>query len=126
MALLHETHCFVAAIVRHCGSLMENATDAVACVGAHDGVALWLYCICDDVSDLSIHLVWPTVLDRLHQTFVCFLDKGNARLCHLTNEVCFIQVTMVPIVVSCHVQIDDISVLYWPRIGDTVTNDLVY
>ena len=62
---------------------MENATDAMACVGANNGVAAWLDRVCNDVADLSVHLVGAAVLDRLHQAFVSLLDEVDARLGHI-------------------------------------------
>ena len=104
---------------------MENATDAMACVGANNGVAAWLDRVCNDVADLSVHLVGAAVLDRLHQAFVSLLDEVDARLGHIAQEVGLIQVSVEAIVVGSHVQIDNISILQRSRVWNAVADDLI-
>ena len=104
---------------------MENATDAMACVGANNGVTAWLNRVCYDIADLSVHLVGSAVLDRLHQAFVSLLDEVDTRLGHIAHEVGLIQVSMEAIVVGSHVQIDNISILQWSRVWNAVADDLI-
>ena len=66
MSLLHETYGFVRSIVWHSWRLMEYTSDAMACVRAHDRVTVRLHRVRDNVSDLSVHLVWSTIVNRCH------------------------------------------------------------
>ena len=104
---------------------MENATDAMTCVGAYNGVAARLNRVCNDIADLSVHLVGAAVLDRLHQAFVSLLYEVDTRLGNIAYEIGLIQVSMEAIVVGSHVQIDNISILQRSRVWNAVADDLI-
>ena len=103
MTFLHEAYGFVVPVVGYCWSLMEDATDAVTSIRAHYAVSTWLNCVSNDVSDLTVHLIRGTVLNRVHQTFICLLDECLARLCNIANQISLIQITVEALVVCSHV-----------------------
>ena len=63
MSLLHKAYGFVRSIVWHSRCLMEYASDAVACIGAHDRVTVRLHSVSDYIADLTVHLVRGTVFN---------------------------------------------------------------
>lgn len=67
VTLFHEPNRLVVPIVRHLGSLMENGTNAVSCVGADYPIPFWLTIVRYDIAHFSVHGVGLAILDRLHQ-----------------------------------------------------------
>ena len=87
---------------------------------------MWLSCVGNDVANLTVHFVGTTVVNARHQRLVSLHHKIATRLCNLTYEVCLIQITMEAIIVGCHVEIDNVTVLERSLIGNTVANDFIY
>ena len=104
---------------------MENTANAMACVGAYNRIAVRLNRVRDNVTDFAVHFVWSTIFDRGHKTLIGLLDEGSARLGHFANQVCLIQIAMETILVGCHVEVDNITVLQRSRIGNTMADDLI-
>lgn len=70
--------------------------------------------------------VFPhTHLNGHLQTFTSSINQLAALFVNIANEIRFVQVSVVSVQVAGHIEIDNIAILQWSLIWDTVTNDFV-
>lgn len=55
---------------------------------------------------------------------MCSLDEFLGGIINLSHSVCLIQIPVVPLVIGCHINIDNVSILQWPLVWYAMTNDL--
>ena len=58
----------------------------------------------------------PYVMSSLDELLGCIIN--------LSNNISLVQVPMVSLVISCHVNVDNVSILKRPLIWNTMTDDL--
>ena len=52
------------------------------------------------------------------------LDELLGCIINLSNNIRLVQVPMIPLVISCHIHIDNVSILKRPLVWNTMTDDL--
>mgnify|MGYP006876293666 CR=1 FL=1 len=85
----------VVLVVRHVGRAVKQVADAVAAVGAHDGQALGLDDVGDDVAELADRLAGLDRGDGRHQGVVGRLDELLAGVVNFADRVRLVQVAVV-------------------------------
>ena len=83
---LHDTGSLVLGVVRHVGCAVEELADAVAAEGFDDAKALFLGVLCNDISELSVHLTRSAHGDGLFEALVGGLDELLMDLLGRTDE----------------------------------------
>ena len=77
------------------------------------------------ITYFSVILSWFTIFNSFHYSIMCSLNQLPWTLTHIPNTICFIQIGMEPIFEAAYININDITILQWPRIGNTMTNNFI-
>lgn len=123
-----STHGLVLSIVGNIWGAVEQLVDAVTTVALDHTAVAALCMLFDHISRV------PEKHTRLHQvdghvqTLSRSLDNANGvgvRPGLISDIVGFVQVTMVTVVVQCHVDVDNVTVLERSLVGNAVADGLV-
>jgi len=52
------------------------------------------------------------------------LDELLGCIINLSNNIRLVQVPMIPLVIRCHINVDNVSILKRPLVRNTMTDDL--
>lgn len=127
-ARLGCTDGFVLAVVRNVGRAVEELIDAMTAVGLDDAAVAGLGMFFNDIAGIAEQHAGLDQLNRLFQTLAGGFHHSHCfGVCAslLSNIVSLVKVTVEALVVKCHIDVDDVSVLQWSLIGDTVADGLV-
>ena len=67
-----------------------------------------------------------TNLNRLFQTFSRHVNKPAANLVDCPHKVGFVEICVVAFEIYAHVNVDDVAVLKWPQVRNSVADHLVH
>ncbi len=114
--------------MRDVGRAVEQLVDAVAAVRADDAAVLFLGDLFDNVAKLADQDTRLDRLDRLVQALARGLDNADIvriGLGTVADVVRLVEIGMVPLVVECDVNVENISVQQDALVGDAVADDFV-
>jgi len=114
--------------MRDIRSTVKHGVDSVTTVRL-DGAAIPAFCMLfDDVAIVFVRSPRLDCVDRHCQTLSRCLDKSYSiriRKRLVTNVICFIQITVVTAVVESYVDVDNVAILQYVVVGNTVADDFV-
>jgi hypothetical protein len=109
MPRLHGPLGLVFGIVRNIGDGMKQRPNAVAAVGSYDAAFLSLGGAFNDRAQIAVQ---RTGLDQRHggrQAVKGRLDQASTILIDITDQKCFVQISVIAsCIICCHIQIDNI------------------
>lgn len=82
----------------------------------------------NDVSKVSEENSGLRNLDCLVETLPCCFDNADRIcicFCFIPNIVSLVQITMIALVVQCHVDVEYVAIKQDPLVRDAMTDDLV-
>lgn len=127
-ARLRSTHGLVLRVMGNIGCAVEQLVDAVATVALDHTAVPGLRVLLNDISGFSEQHAWLHQLNRLVQAFPRGLDDSHGiRIClgFVPDIVRLVDISVEPFMVQRNVDVNDIAILQWPLIGDTVADGFV-
>ena len=107
---------------------MKHGIDSVTTVRLDSAAISALGMLLDNVAIIFVCGPWLDCLDCLCQTLSRCLNKSyriRIRERLVADVICFVKITMVPAVVKGHVDVDDIAVLQYVVVGNTVADNFI-
>lgn len=125
VACLHEASRFVTCIVRNIGGAMEQFSSSMSTVGPIDTETVLLNELSDHIANISVHSSGLANSDCLFQTFIRFGNEEFTAFGNFPDQISLIEINVEPILVDSDIEVDNITILQWSAVGDTVTNDFI-